>query len=351
MKENIKHIFQVAAVFIGTIVGAGLASGREITQFFTVYGVKSFIGIILCGLFYIIMGSLISKIGLDYGLSSYSDVIKKVSPNILGSFTGIFTTLYLLSSSSIILAGSGALLNQFFKIPKIVGTLIMILLALAVLLRNTKGLIEINSVIVPSLIIIIITIMLLYVLFYRNYLNFETLSSFPAQKDHWFLSTILYSGYNILCSSGVLISLGKEFKKKSTLFWGIVFGAAGLTFICFLINIMLMLNQPYIYKYEIPLLYITDRFGTALKGILLAVIFMEMFSTEVSDVYSISKTLEQALHIPFKLGIFLIIFLALPISQIGFSNLICTLYPIFGMLSLIFIIQCLTFYIRRYVLK
>ena len=100
------HIFQVAAVFIGTIVGAGLASGREITQFFTVYGVKSFIGIILCGLFYIIMGSLISKIGLDYSLSSYSDVIKKVSPNILGSFTGIFTTLYLLSSSSIILAKS-----------------------------------------------------------------------------------------------------------------------------------------------------------------------------------------------------------------------------------------------------
>ena len=100
------HIFQVAAVFIGTIVGAGLASGREITQFFTVYGVKSFIGIILCGLFYIIMGSLISKIGLDYSLSSYSDVIKKVSPNILGSFTGIFTTLYLLSSSSIIQVGS-----------------------------------------------------------------------------------------------------------------------------------------------------------------------------------------------------------------------------------------------------
>jgi len=81
---------------------------------------------------------------------------------------------------------------------------------------------------------------------------------------------------------------------------------------------MLMLNQPYIYKYEIPLLYITDRFGTALKGILLVVIFMEMFSTEVSDVYSISKTLEQAFHIPFKLGIFLIVFLALPISQIGF---------------------------------
>lgn len=41
MKSIIK-VFQVAFVFIGTIVGAGLASGKEITNFFTVYGYKSF---------------------------------------------------------------------------------------------------------------------------------------------------------------------------------------------------------------------------------------------------------------------------------------------------------------------
>mgnify|MGYP000615218940 CR=1 FL=1 len=45
-----------------------------------------------------------------------------------------------------------------------------------------------------------------------------------------------------------------------------------------------------------------------------------MFSTEVSDVYSISKTLEQSFNIEFKKGIFLVLAIALPISQIGFSN-------------------------------
>ena len=74
------------------------------------------------------------------------------------------------------------------------------------------------------------------------------------------------------------------------------------------------------------------------------IILLEMFSTEVSDVYSISKTLEQSFNIKFKNGIFLVLAIALPISQIGFTKLISTLYPLFCILSLIFIVQCLNFY-------
>ena len=47
MKNELSKIFQVAVVFIGTIVGAGLASGQEIKEFFTSYGVVSFLGIIV----------------------------------------------------------------------------------------------------------------------------------------------------------------------------------------------------------------------------------------------------------------------------------------------------------------
>ena len=59
MKKNFTKVFQIAVVFIGTIVGAGLASGKEITEFFTSFGPISFLGIIFCGIFYIIMGHLL----------------------------------------------------------------------------------------------------------------------------------------------------------------------------------------------------------------------------------------------------------------------------------------------------
>ena len=77
------------------------------------------------------------------------------------------------------------------------------------------------------------------------------------------------------------------------------------------------------------------------------VILLEMFSTEVSDVYSIGKTLEQTFKIKFNLGIVIVLAIALPISQIGFGTLISTLYPMFGCLSLIFIAQCIIFYFKH----
>lgn len=347
MKKDLTKIFQIAVVFIGTIVGAGLASGKEITQFFTSYGLSSFFGIIFCGIFYVIMGSIICKIGIAYKLNSYTDVLKVISPNLLGKITGIITTVYLLSSASIILAGSGALINQFFGIPKIVGTLIMLAIASIFLLRDTNGLIEVNSFIVPALITTITVIFILYFLFAKDTLNFEFISSIEPQKNGVVLSTILYAGYNILCCSGVLVPLSNEVKKSKIMVYGVIFGALGLTLLSCIINLLLFINQPYIYQYEIPLLLVAQRFGHIIQAVLLLIIWLEMFSTEVSDVYSISKSLEQTFNIKFKHGIFLVLALALPISQIGFSNLISTLYPLFGILSLIFISQCIYFYIKH----
>ena len=347
MKNELSKIFQVAVVFIGTIVGAGLASGQEIKEFFTSYGVVSFFGIIVCGVFYIILGSIVSKISIKYKLNSYGDVIKIVSPNILGKITGVITTLYLISSASIILAGSGALINQFFGIPKIIGSLIMVAVAIFFLLRDTNGLIEINSFIVPILITTITLITLLYFMFCKDMVSFEQMTKFEPTKNGIALSTILYAGYNTLCCLGVLVPLSNQIKKTKTMFFGIALGALGLVLLSFSINFLLMINQPYIHKYEIPLLFVAEPFGNVIQALLLIVILLEMFSTEVSDVYSISKTINNTFNIDFKKGIFIVILIALPISRIGFSNLISSLYPFFGLLSLVFIIQTIYFYYKH----
>lgn len=344
MKDNLKLIFQVATVFIGTIVGAGLASGKEITQFFTQYGIKSFVGIIGCGIFYIIMGSIISKISIYHKLDSYSDVIDLISPNLIGKFTGFITTLFLISSASIILAGSGALIQQFFGIPRIIGSLIMICFASFFLLRGTDGLIEVNSFIVPGLVSTITLITILYFCFSRNTVSMNNILSFEPKRTGIFISTLLYAGYNTLSASGVIVPLSNQIKKSKVMILGILAGVTGLTILCSMINLLLTVNQPYIYNYEIPLLFVANRFGNIVQAVLLMIIWLEMFSTEVSDVYSISKTLAQSFNVDFKKAIFAVIAVALIISQFGFGNLITKLYPLFGLLSLLFISQCLIYY-------
>jgi uncharacterized membrane protein YkvI len=293
------------------------------------------------------MGSIISKISIKYSLNSYSDVLKIISPNLLGKITGVITTFYLISSASIILAGSGALINQFFGLPKIIGSLIMLTIASIFLLRDTEGLIEVNSFIVPALLGTISLITVLYFLFCKDSISLQYISSFAPPKNGVAMSTILYCGYNILCCSGVLVPLSNETRNSKIMVYGIAFGALGLTLLSTAINLLLLANQPYIFELEIPLLLVAQRFGSIIQALLLVIIWLEMFSTEVSDVYSISKTLEQAFNIRFKNGIFIVLAVALPISQVGFSNLISTLYPLFGLLSLIFITQCIYFYYKH----
>nr|WP_027625404.1 transporter [Clostridium lundense] len=345
MLKKIGLTFQIAAVFIGTIVGAGLASGQEITQFFTTYGYKSFLGIIICCILYIVTGYIVAHLSIKYKLNSYNDLIALVSPGFLGKVTDIVTGMFLISSSAIILAGSGALIHQYFRLNKWIGIFVMSTISLIVLFRDTKGLIEINSVIVPTLTIVIVTLFILYIFFYEN-MSFAYVKTVPYHKNHWVFSSFLYSSFNILSSTGVIVPLTKEIPNKKYIFTGITLGSIGLTILSLIINLLLLLNIPYIFEYEIPLLYVANRFGRLIQIMLLVIIWLEMFSTEVSDIFSVSKTLEQTFKISYKVGCILILAIAIPISQVGFVNLITFLYPAFGLISFIFIIQCIIFYIK-----
>ena len=349
MKKTIGQIFQISAVFIGTIVGAGLASGQEITQFFSTYGYMSFWGILICGLIYILISSIIISISLKHKLSSYSELITLISPGFFGVITDIFTSFFLISGASIILAGSGALLHQYFGVSKWVGILLMSIISLYTLLKDTKGLITINSFIVPALTTIIVTIFVLYLIFYKDMVSASYIKQIPSYKAQiipvqWFFSAVLYASYNMLSCSGVLVPISQEIKHKRILIPGVIIGAIVLTILCYFVNVMLLLNIPQIFKYEIPLLYITNRFGTLMQILLLCVIFCEMFSTEVSNIYSVGKTLEKKFKISYKKAVILILIISLPISQIGFKTLIKVLYPGFGAISFIFLIQCIIFY-------
>lgn len=348
MRRSLSIIFQISAVFIGTIVGAGLASGQEITQFFTAFGYKSFFGLIICMLMYILYSFMIIDLSTKYKLNSYKDLIVLVSSGLLGKITDILTSFFMISGAAIILAGSGALLHQYFGVSKWIGILIMSIIALMVLFRNTKGLVEINSLIVPSLLIVITTIFLLYMLFSGHTVNINHVQTISHNKNYWFLSSLIYASFNILSFSGVLVPFSHDIKNKKYLILGTALGALGLTILSLMINFMLLTNIPYIYDYDIPLLYIVSRFGKIIQVVLLGIIWLEMFSTEVSDIYSVSKTLEQTFKISYNKAIICILTLSIPISQIGFKKLINFLYPAFGVISFIFLIQCIIFYRKNH---
>ncbi len=341
---NYKRAFQIATIFIGTIVGAGLSSGRELSQFFSQYGYLSFIGIILCAVFYIWMSKMIIAISCKYKLHSYDAFISLISPGIIGKITNIVITFFYFTSTAIVIAGSGALIHQYFGIPIWVGILIMVLLGILVLLRETNGLIEINSFIVPSLVIIMSLLFISFTMKFPETFTLHYLKLAMPSKSGWGLSTALYAGFNIMSCIGILVPLSTELENTDDIVAGVVIGSVFLTLISCIINFLMMVTFKDSLRYEIPLLYVAKQIGPILQFILLCVIWLEMFSSKVSNVYSLAKGMQNYYNFSFKKSMFIIIALSLPITQIGFGTLITYLYPFFGALSIIFVWQCVSFY-------
>lgn len=344
LKVNYKIAFQIATIFIGTIVGAGLSSGKELSQFFSQYGYLSFIGLILCAVFYIWMSRMIITISCKYKLKSYDAFIRLISPGIMGNITNVIITFFFFTSTAIVIAGSGALINQYFGIPVWVGIFIMISLGILVLLRETNGLIEINGFIVPSLIIIMSLLFITFTYKFPETLSLSYLKLAMPSRHGWVFSTMLYAGFNIMSCIGILVPLSTELENTNDIMAGVVIGASFLTLISCIINFLMMVTFKDALRYEIPLLYVAKQIGPLLQFVLLCIIWLEMFSSKVSNIYSLAKSIQNYYAFSFKKSMFIIIALSLPITQIGFGTLITFLYPLFGALSIIFVWQCVSFY-------
>lgn len=345
--KNIVLIMQIAMIFIGSIVGAGVCSGRELNQFFATYGIGGFAGLILCGLLYIVFGKLIILITDKFKVNSYNEFVDLVCPKPVAKFTNIVLTLFLLSSTSIILAGSGSIMNQYFHVPKWLGVIIMIGCSSIFLLRNTEGLFEVNSLVVPTLIVVMTAIFFAYIKDNPMTSTYSYLRLMPRQKTNLLVSTLVYVSFNILTIIGVIVPLTNELKKPKQIIKGIILGSIVLTIIGIYITFLMLVNPFHPQLYEVPLLGLAMEMNKLLQLGMLGIMWLEMFSSQVSNVYSLSYFFKNKYKVPYNKGIFLVVLIAAPFSMIGFAKLVEFLYPMYGVLSLVFLFYCTLFFIKN----
>ena len=345
--KDIVLIIQIAMIFIGSIVGAGVCSGRELNQFFATYGIGGFAGLILCGLLYIVFGKLIILITDKFKVNSYNEFVDLVCPKPIAKFTNIVLTLFLLSSTSIILAGSGSIMNQYFHVPKWLGVIIMIGCSSIFLLRNTEGLFEVNSFVVPTLIVVMTAIFFAYIKDNPMTGTYSYLRLMPRQKTNLLVSTLVYVSFNILTIIGVIVPLTNELKRPKQIIKGIILGSTVLTIIGIYITFLMLVNPFHPYLYEVPLLGLAMEMNKLLQLGMLGIMWLEMFSSQVSNVYSLSYFLKNKYKILYNKGIFLVVLIATPFSMIGFAKLVEFLYPMYGVLSLVFLFYCTIFFVKN----
>ena len=319
---------------IGTLIGAGFASGQEMYLFFYRYGVNGILGLVLCSS---LMAGVIYKTFIiihDKQIHSYKDFLNKIfGSERLSLISNIIINAFLLVTFYIMISGFGAYFEQRFQISSVIGASIFSILCFFVLIKDIEGVKKVNSIIVPILIVVILII---------GFLCIEkiNLTNLKIEKDNfkWVLQAIVYCSYNMILVIPVLVSFGKYISsKKQIVIVSILSGVIVFVLAISIFSVLISVTADYS-KIEMPAVYAIDKNFSWISGIYGSVILLSIFSTAISIGISFLKNITKDRK-SFPQIVAIMCISGVLISNFGFSNLVKLLFPVFGYLGIIQIVK------------
>jgi uncharacterized membrane protein YkvI len=329
-----KQILQIAATYIGTVVGAGFATGREIVEFFTIYGSAGFAGIAISGLLFIFIGTKLMLMARRIGASSFDDMNLHLFGHSLSRAVNVIMLLMLFGVTGVMLSGAGALFREQLNLPFQAGVLLTLAVTYLVIKKGMQGILWTNTLIVPAMILFsfILSISMIAVGEGRDLF----VATDFAGRWRWLFSPFAYAAFNLMLAQAVLVPLSREARDESVIKWGGFLGGLGLMLI--LLNSQyVMYSVPRVLSYEIPIAEVVGGLGATVHYLFIFVIYGEIFSTLIGNLFGLAGSLQQktkrsnhSIVLVLMVGCFLL-------SQIGYAALLHYLYPLFGVIALVFL--------------
>ena len=313
-----KRILKCSMIIIGTLIGAGFASGKEIATFFNVFMENGIIGVVMSSfLFGLVIYFVINmpKKNIEYTNNKAFNLIVKA-----------FTFLCF----CIMISAIGTYGNEQYNINFWVGTSFASAICFVLFLLRFKGLEKLNSFLVP---IILIGVLLASLISHASsdYIFYEEEPSNDFLFSNWFLAAVLYTGYNSILLIPILKELRIYELKKKEIFLLSVFSSLILCLAGIMIYYSVSLYYPEILSAEMPMLIVAKNTNFYFYVFYNFVVLFAIFTTAFSSGYAF-------LMLNFEKNYFrncaLICAMSVLVSRIGFSKLVNSCFPIFGYIGI-----------------
>lgn len=336
-----RNMFKVIFVIIGTMIGAGFASGQEMYLFFFSYGIEGLIGVFISS---IIIGVVISKtlqVVNKYKVDTYKDfltiLIKKKGK--MAPIINFVINLFILVTFFIMIAGFGAYFEQELGINSLIGSTILAILTFIIFMTSVKGVVKANELLVPLLIGFLIIIGMINL----KDIHFGELGNYiiQAKEGSFILSAVLYSSYNSILLIPVLLTLKDYLKDRKQILSIASISTIIISALSVIVFLLLVRVDVDITKLEMPAVYVVSNSFKILRYVYGFIILGSIFTTTISLGTSFLQNVSRNQKSYTQIAVIMCITSVL-VSKIGFSNLVNLLYPFFGYLGLVQILR-LTF--------
>lgn len=322
MRGAVFNSLKIAFIIIGTVIGAGFISGKEIIRFFG--GGFLLPASYFCMILFFLFTYLLLIVGKKYG--SFAAGTRAV----FGKFDAALETVILSASLIIVgamLAGIDSLMLSCFGISKNfpVASFLAIVFAYFVTGKGVKGLAAVNFLLVPIMIVSIV----LFLGFYGE-INIST--NFSG-TDSGVYMTLFYVSMNIFLSAPVLLELGAANEKKH--FAAASFIASAVICVCVILIVSGIQHEGInAESAEMPLLYLFGKVKY-FSSVFSVIVFFGIFTTLLSSyfpLYNYASRFKRKRVVDFI--IFIMVF---AVSRLGLDKIVLYLYPVLGFLGFLYI--------------
>lgn len=346
MKDKKLNMINIAALYVGTIMGAGFASGREGWQFFGVFGLKGYGGIALTGLLFMALGMMAAYIARSLDTEDLGRIIVFSDNPKLIHAAGYFIAAILYTVIISMSAAGGSFLSQQFGIHRAVGGAAITVMVIFTVLGNFERISKVFRSVIP--ILFAIDIYLCMRVIFSDISQSGAQDGFPVSSmtPNWLLSAILFVSYNILGMIPIMASGARKAKSAKTAVCGAGLGGLLLAFLTIMLLTALRKDMAFTQSMDLPMLAYSARLSKAANIAFGIVLFLAVYSAATSTYYGFSTKLKEG---PRKKYILIIAaFAGFACGLTGFKTIVAYMYPIEGYIGMFVIASITIHFIKVY---
>ncbi|ASN04512.1 YkvI family membrane protein [Virgibacillus necropolis] len=337
-------ILKIASAFIGIIVGAGFASGQEVLQYFTSFGLIGTVGAIIATALFAYLGMTLTSLGSRLQTRSHKDAVYKISGRYLGVVVDYIIIFTLFGVGVVMIAGAGSILDQQFGLPSFLGTMLMTVLVILTIMMNVDRVVAVIGSITPFLIISVILVSIYSLLTMDS--SFAELNPIakeqPSTLPNWFIAGINYVSFNIAVGASMSLVMGGAERDEKAAKMGGLLGGLGLGILILVSHLAIYSKVDVVANFDMPMLKIVDDISPVLGIFYSIILFGMIFNTAVSMFFAFGARFTEIGTNKFKVFVSITMIIAFSASFVGFTELVAFFYPLIGYLGL-FLIAALVY--------
>lgn len=337
-KVRISMVIKLGGSFCAFMIGAGYASGQEISQYFTSYGfIWSTLGFVIS----LVLGTWTAAAVMDVGFET-NDLAGNKSYNSLcgkwiGGFLSFFIPIFMFLTLVIMISGSGAAFKQQFGINVWLGCGIMAILTAGIVFLGLSRVIDTIGIIGPS--IIAISVLVGIITLIKSPLNVAEYNSFLETHElyqaasSWWMSSVLYVLWGIVMGLPFMAAMGSKAKNKKEIFAGAIVGNLMFNVALAIMSYAIASKLSEVFEMSIPSLALADSLHPIIGNIYAFILIAAIFTTAVPLMWAIAARIAPEKTKLYYISIVIIAVLGFFGGQLPFEMLINYIYPLIGWLG------------------